>query len=198
MKNKGLLTRQGLGALGGHKTVVQNLPSQLPAPQTEAQDQPQQTDKQTIPVSDAASVLPKEGMNAGEKMVQPSNRPRRSPPSATASPASKRYTLILKIPPDLRDIMRGVLGIGSPATRRAVMTAFRESLHREAGRSSQKNLTGPLVSWRIDLRLEQTVVADICAHSGSLCQPVSTTLARHVAARLAIFVREVSAPEANP
>lgn len=198
MKNKGLLTRQGLSALGGHKTVVQNLPSQLAAPETEAQDQIQQTDEMTIPVPGAASVLPKEGMIAGEKMIQPSNRPRRRPPSATATPAFKRYTLILKIPTDLRDTMTGVLGTGSSACKRAVMTAFRESLYREAGEFMTESLTGPLVSWRIDLRLEQTLVADICAGGASLCEPVSTTLARHVAARLATFVREISAPKANP
>lgn len=198
MKNKGLLTRQGLGALGGHKAVVQDMPSQLATSETEAQDRPQQTDKQTIPVPGAASVLPKEGLSAGEKTVPPSKRHRRRPPSATAAPASERYTLILKIPPDLRDALITLLGTGSPATKRAVMTAFRESLHRETGWSSLEILTGPLVSWRIDLRLEQTVVADICAGAGSPFEPVSTTLARHVAARLATFVREISAPEAHP
>lgn len=198
MKNKGLLTRQGLGALGGHKAVVQNLHCQLAAPETEAQDQPQQTDKQTIPIPGAASVLPKEGMSAGEKMVPPSKRPRRRLPSATATPASKRYTLILKIPPDLREALITLLGTGSPATKRAVMTAFCESLRREVGEFAPRILTGPLVSWRIDLRLEETAVAAICAGAGSHFEPVSTTLARHVAARLATFVREISAPKANP
>lgn len=198
MKNKGLLTRQGLGAIGGHKAVAQYLHNQLAGPETEAQDQQQQNDKQTIAVPGAASVLPKEGLSAGEKMVQTSKRPLRRPPSATATPASKRYTLILKIPPDLQDRLTVVLGASSSATRRAVMTAFRESLHCETGWSSPVNLTGPLVSWRIDLRLEEAVVADICAHSRSPCEPVSTTLARHVAVRLATFVSEVSAPEANP
>lgn len=197
MKNKGLLTRQGLGALGGHKAVVQDMPSQLATSETEAQDRPQQTDKQTIPVPGAASVLPKEGLSAGEKIVPPSKRHRRRPPSATAAPASERYTLILKIPPDLRDALITLLGTGSPATKRAVMTAFRESLRFEVEEFAPENLTGPLVSWRIDLRLEEAVVEDICAHSGSPCEPVSTTLARHVAARLATFVREISAPKAS-
>jgi hypothetical protein len=198
MKNKGLLTRQGLGALGGHKTVVQNLPSQLAAPETEARDPQQQNDKQTIAVPGAASVLPKERMRAGEDMVQPSKRPRCRSHSATAMPAFKRYTLILKIPPDLRDTLITVLGTGSPGSKRAMMTVFRESLRYDEGPAEPESPSGPLVSWRIDLRLEQTLVADICAGGGSPLEPVSTTLARHVAARLARFVREISAPNANP
>lgn len=198
MKNKGLLTRQGLGALGGHKAIVQSLPNQPVAQEADAQDQRQQTDKQTIPVPDAASVLPKERMSAGEEMVQTSKRSRRRTPSATATPASKRYTLILKIPSDLRDTLITLLGNGSPATKRAVMTAFRESLRREVGEFAPENLTGPLVSWRIDLRLEEAAVASICAGAGSPFEPVSTTLARHVAARLTTFFREISAPKANP
>lgn len=198
MKNKGLLTRQGLGALRGHKAIVQSLPSQQAAPETETHVTPPQTDQPPIPVPTAVSVLPKEGTSAGEKMVPPRNKPRRRPPSVPATPAPKRYTLILRIPPDLRDTLITVLGTGSPATRRAVMTAFRESLHRETGWSSPENLTGPLVSWRIDLRLEEAAVAAICAGAGSPFEPVSTTLARHVAARLATFVREISAPNAKP
>lgn len=198
MKNKGLLTRQGLGALGGHKAIVQSLPSQPDAQEADAQNQRQQTDQQTMPVPDAASVLPKEGVSAGEEMVQPSKRPRRGPASATATPASKRYTLILKIPPDLRNTLITLLGTGSPATKRAVMTAFRESLRREVGEFAPENLTGPLVSWRIDLRLEEAAVAAVCVGAGSPFEPVSTTLARHVAARLATFVREISAPNAKP
>lgn len=198
MKNKGLLTRQGFGALGGHKAVVQNLLSQQAAPETETQVTPSQTDQPPIPVPTAVSVLPKEGTSAGEKMVPPRNKPRRRPPSATATPAFKRYTLILKIPSDLRDTLITMLDTGSPATKRAVMTAFRESLHRKTGASSPEILTGPLVSWRIDLRLDEAAVAVICAGAGSPFEPVSTTLARHVAARLATFVREISAPEAHP
>ena len=60
MKNKGLLTRQGLGALGGHKALVQGLPGQPAAQEADAQDQLQQTEKPTMPVPGAASVLPKD------------------------------------------------------------------------------------------------------------------------------------------
>ncbi len=198
MKNKGLLTRHGLGALGGHKAVVQHLPSQLTAPETEAQDQPEQTEKPTIPAPDASSALLKKGTSAGENMVPPGEKPRRRPPSATATPASKRYTLILRIPVDLRDTLITLLGNGSPATKRAMMTAFRESLRREVEEFAPENFAGPLVSWRIDLRLEEAAVVAIYAGAGSHFEPVSTTLARHVAARLATFVREISAPKANP
>lgn len=198
MKNKGLLTRQGFGALGGHKAVVQNLLSQQAAPETETQVTPSQTDQPPIPVPTAVSVLPKEGTSAGEKMVPPRNKPRRRPPSVPATPAPKRYTLILKIPPDLRDRLISLLGTGSPATKRAVMTAFRESLRYDEGPAEPESPSGPLASLRIDLRLDEAAVAAICAGAGSPFEPVSTTLARHVAARLVTFVREISASNAHP
>lgn len=197
MKNKGLLTRQGLSALGGHKAVVPIVPTYIKAPEGLRSDHPKQGDQQLVLVPGPVSDLPKEGLGSEAKVQPGKGRPRRRSLPATSEPAAKRYTLILKIPPKLRDDLRALLGTSSPAAKRAVMIAFSTDIHREEAGSMPENLSDPLISWRIDLRLEEAVVAAICARVGSPCEPVSTTLARYVAAKLSTFVNEMAAREAN-
>lgn len=52
------------------------------------------------------------------------------------------------------------------------------------------NPPDPTNSWRLDLRLEDTFVHNICAQMGRPVEPVATVLARFIAPKLASFFEE--------
>jgi hypothetical protein len=191
MKNRGLLTRQGLTAIGGHK-VVEAAAAPVPSPEVQpatGQSKPTESTRTDNPDTgllpqkniqtevSAARLLPKRGPQASSK-----DKPK--PASA------KRYTLILKITPDLRDRLDTLIGPGASARRRLFVSAFSQSLKDVSVSADMVNPPDPAISWRLDLRPEDMLVHNICAKMGRTYEPVATVLARFIAAKLASFIEE--------
>jgi hypothetical protein len=173
MKNRGLLTRQGLAAIGRHKGVeAAAAPSHSPEMQATAR------------IAAAESMQHK----ASAPDPQPKRRPQALAKGKAKAPSAKRYTLILKITPDLRDKLEALIGPDAPARRRLFMSAFSQSLEGATVSTDMMNPPDPAISWRLDLRLEDTFVQSICAQMGRAYEPVATVLARFIAPRLASFV----------
>lgn len=135
---------------------------------------PQENIQTEVPV---ARLLPK-------RRSQVHTREKPKPSSAN------RYTLILKITPDLRDKLEALIGSSSPARRRLIMAAFSQSLQGISVPAEVTNPPDPDISWRLDLRLEDALVHNICAKMGRTYEPVATVLARFIAPKLASFIEE--------
>lgn len=173
MKNRGLLTRHGLAAIGGHK-VMETAAAPARSPEVQA----------TVRITAAESMQHKEPAPD----PQPKRRSQVRTKEKAKAPSAKRYTLILKITPDLRDKLEALIGPDAPARRRLFMSAFSQSLEGATVSTDIMNPPDPAISWRLDLRLEDTLVQAICAQMGRAYEPVATVLARFIAPRLASFV----------
>jgi hypothetical protein len=191
MKNRGLLTRQGLAAIGGHK-VMEAIAAPVPSPEV------QPTAGQTTPVESAradspnTSLLPQESIQPETSLVapQPKRRSQVHTKEKAKAPSAKRYTLILKITPDLRDKLEALIGPDAPARRRLIIAAFSQSLQGFSVPAEVTNPPDAAISWRLDLRLEDALVHNICTQLGRSYEPVATVLARFIAAKLASFIEE--------
>lgn len=187
MKNRGLLTRSAISPLGKHKDPT---PAELPNQQVA------NVSPEVIPNDLTQTDKTPRQQDLDMRDAEDPSRPKSQPaPKLTA----RRYTLVLKLDPDLHRRLQASLATFSPLARPAAKRAMLLAFHSRLAVTHLKAVlaAAPIdaVSYRIDIRLPDPLISKLLATAGqSAFEPRATALARFLAPHFADFVWEALGP----
>lgn len=193
MKNSGGFIKRRI-PLGDHKEPVtedQSLVGQRFAGDGDQPAEPASTSTEpngpdAVQDGDATTTL----SDTKPKPARRSTTPKQVP-AIDAGIGGKRYTLILKIEPELVGLAAKTNALSRPDLKRALLNELKKRVLQSGGKAKSygPKTTTPV---RVDLRLPNAMVERIVnAERQSPFEPVSTVLARFVSGYYATMLREL-------